>query len=106
MPRRHPTVADVRANKGKHQYTMIQVECCEELPAMSRATPRDMPISMLSVPASETCGAPPLRPSPRMSSLVLARLPLNWWQHSPPRWKNSAVLWRPSRSNVQQENDR
>lgn len=45
MPRKRPTVADVRANKGKHQYTMMRVETWEELAAAEEAG-----IDMVSVP--------------------------------------------------------
>ncbi|WP_395662577.1 hypothetical protein [Aestuariivirga sp.] len=38
MPRlRPPTVADVRANKGKYQYTMMRVENWDELAAAEAA---------------------------------------------------------------------
>jgi 3-methyl-2-oxobutanoate hydroxymethyltransferase len=37
MARRKPTVADVRANKGKYQYTMMRVETWEELAAAEAA---------------------------------------------------------------------
>ena len=30
MTRKRPTVADVRAMKGKYQYTMLRVETMEE----------------------------------------------------------------------------
>ena len=45
MPRKRPTVADVRANKGKYQYTMMRVENWEELAAAEAAG-----IDMCSVP--------------------------------------------------------
>jgi 3-methyl-2-oxobutanoate hydroxymethyltransferase len=45
MARKRPTVADVRANKGKYQYTMIRVESWEELEAAEKAQ-----IDMVSVP--------------------------------------------------------
>lgn len=45
MPRKKPTVADVRANKGKHQYTMMRVESWDELAAAEAAA-----IDMVSVP--------------------------------------------------------
>lgn len=37
MPKKRPTVADVRANKGKYQYTMMRVENWEELEAAETA---------------------------------------------------------------------
>ncbi len=45
MARKRPTIADVRANKGKHQYTMMRVENWEELAAAEAAG-----IDMVSVP--------------------------------------------------------
>jgi 3-methyl-2-oxobutanoate hydroxymethyltransferase len=45
MARKRPTVADVRANKGKHQYTMMRVESWDELAAAEEAG-----IDMVSVP--------------------------------------------------------
>lgn len=45
MARRRPTVADVRANKGKYQYTMMRVESWDELAAAEAAG-----IDMCSVP--------------------------------------------------------
>lgn len=45
MPRKRPTVADVRALKGKRQLTMIRVLTLEELEAAERAS-----IDMVSVP--------------------------------------------------------
>jgi 3-methyl-2-oxobutanoate hydroxymethyltransferase len=45
MPRKRPTIADVRANKGKYQYTMMRVESWEELAAAEEAG-----IDMVSVP--------------------------------------------------------
>ena len=45
MTRKRPTVADVRANKGKHQYTMMRTETWEELAAAQEAG-----IDMVSVP--------------------------------------------------------
>lgn len=45
MTRRRPTVADVRANKGKYQHTMMRVENWEELAAAEVAG-----IDMVSVP--------------------------------------------------------
>ena len=45
MPRKRPTVADVRANKGKYQYTMMRVESWDELAAAEAAG-----IDMCSVP--------------------------------------------------------
>ena len=45
MARKKPTVADVRANKGKYQYTMMRTENWEELAAAEAAG-----IDMVSVP--------------------------------------------------------
>ncbi len=45
MARKKPTVADVRANKGKYQYTMMRTETWEELAAAQAAG-----IDMVSVP--------------------------------------------------------
>ena len=45
MARKRPTVADVRANKGKLQYTMMRVESWDELAAAEAAG-----IDMVSVP--------------------------------------------------------
>jgi 3-methyl-2-oxobutanoate hydroxymethyltransferase len=45
MARKKPTVADVRANKGKHQYTMMRTETWDELAAAEAAG-----IDMVSVP--------------------------------------------------------
>lgn len=45
MARRRPTVADVQANKGKQQYTMMRVESWDELAAAEAAG-----IDMVSVP--------------------------------------------------------
>ena len=45
MPRKRPTIADVRANKGKHQYTMMRVESWDELAAAEASG-----IEMVSVP--------------------------------------------------------
>ena len=45
MARKRPTVADVRANKGRVQYTMMRVESWEELAAAEAAG-----IDMVSVP--------------------------------------------------------
>ena len=45
MLRKRPTVADVRANKGKHQYTMMRVESWDELAAAEASG-----IEMVSVP--------------------------------------------------------
>ena len=45
MAKKRPTVADVRANKGKYQYTMMRVENWEELAAAEAAG-----IDMCSVP--------------------------------------------------------
>ena len=46
MAKKRPTVADVRANKGKVQYTMMRVESWDELAAAEAAG-----IDMVSVPA-------------------------------------------------------
>ena len=45
MAKKRPTVADVRANKGKYQYTMMRVESWDELAAAEAAG-----IDMCSVP--------------------------------------------------------
>ena len=45
MAKKRPTIADVRANKGKYQYTMMRVESWEELAAAEAAV-----IDMCSVP--------------------------------------------------------
>ena len=45
MAKKKPTVADIRANKGKYQYTMMRVENWEELAAAEAAG-----IDMCSVP--------------------------------------------------------
>jgi len=45
MPKKCPTVADVRANKGKYQYAMMRVESWDELAAAEAAG-----IDMCSVP--------------------------------------------------------
>jgi 3-methyl-2-oxobutanoate hydroxymethyltransferase len=45
MARKRPTVADVRANKGKYQYTMMRTETWDELAAAQAAG-----IDMVSVP--------------------------------------------------------
>jgi 3-methyl-2-oxobutanoate hydroxymethyltransferase len=45
MAKKRPTVADVRANKGKYQYTMMRVETLDELAAAEAAG-----IDMCSVP--------------------------------------------------------
>ena len=45
MTRKKPTVADVRANKGKYQYTMMRTENWEELAAAEAAG-----VDMVSVP--------------------------------------------------------
>ncbi len=50
MPRKRPTVADVRANKGKYQYTMMRVENWEELAAAEASG-----IDMVSVPPEMLC---------------------------------------------------
>lgn len=45
MARKKPTVADIRANKGKYQYTMMRTETWDELAAAEAAG-----IDMVSVP--------------------------------------------------------
>ena len=50
MTRKRPTVADVRAMKGKHQYTMLRVESMEEAEAAELAG-----IDMASVPPELMC---------------------------------------------------
>ncbi|MCA3560670.1 MAG: 3-methyl-2-oxobutanoate hydroxymethyltransferase [Aestuariivirga sp.] len=45
MTRKRPTIADIRANKGKHQYTMMRVTDWDELAAAESAG-----IDMCSVP--------------------------------------------------------
>ena len=45
MAKKRPTIADVRANKGKYQYTMMRVENWEELAAAEAAG-----VDMCSVP--------------------------------------------------------
>lgn len=45
MVRKRPTIADVRANKGKYQYTMMRTETWDELAAAEAAG-----IDMVSVP--------------------------------------------------------
>ena len=45
MPRKRPTVADVRASRGKQQFTMMRTESWEELAAAEAAG-----IDMVSVP--------------------------------------------------------
>jgi 3-methyl-2-oxobutanoate hydroxymethyltransferase len=45
MARKRPTIADVRANKGKYQYTMMRTETWDELAAAEAAG-----IDMVSVP--------------------------------------------------------
>ena len=45
MTRKKPTLADIRANKGKYQYTMMRVESWDELAAAEAAG-----IDMCSVP--------------------------------------------------------
>lgn len=50
MIRKRPTVADVRAMKGKYQYTMLRVETMEELEAAELAG-----IDMVSVPPDLMC---------------------------------------------------
>lgn len=55
MSRKRPTVADVRAMKGKYQYTMLRVETMQELEAAEQAG-----IDMVSVPPDLMC-APEFR---------------------------------------------
>jgi 3-methyl-2-oxobutanoate hydroxymethyltransferase len=50
MTRKRPTVADVRANKGKYQYTMMRTENWEELAAAQASG-----IDMVSVPPEMLC---------------------------------------------------
>ena len=50
MIRKRPTVADVRAMKGKYQYTMLRVETLQEVEAAERAG-----IDMVSVPPELMC---------------------------------------------------
>jgi 3-methyl-2-oxobutanoate hydroxymethyltransferase len=50
MTRKRPTVADVRAMKGKYQYTMLRVETMQELEAAEQAG-----IDMVSVPPDLMC---------------------------------------------------
>ena len=50
MAKKRPTVADVRANKGKLQYTMMRVESWEEIAAAEAAG-----IDMVSVPPEKLC---------------------------------------------------
>ena len=50
MTRKRPTVADVRAMKGKYQYTMLRVETMQELEAAELAG-----IDMVSVPPELMC---------------------------------------------------
>jgi 3-methyl-2-oxobutanoate hydroxymethyltransferase len=50
MTRKRPTVADVRAMKGKYQYTMLRVETMQELEAAELAG-----IDMVSVPPDLMC---------------------------------------------------
>ena len=45
MSGKRPTVADIRAMKGKHQYTMLRVETLDELEAAEKAG-----VEMVSVP--------------------------------------------------------
>ena len=44
---RRPTVADLRANRGKHQYAMLRVETLDEAEAAAQAG-----VELLSVPAA------------------------------------------------------
>ena len=37
MTRKRPTIADVRAMKGKYQYTMLRIESMEEAEAAEQA---------------------------------------------------------------------
>lgn len=50
MTRKRPTVADVRAMKGRYQYTMLRVETMQELEAAELAG-----IDMVSVPPDLMC---------------------------------------------------
>ena len=50
MTRKRPTVADVRAMKGKYQYTMLRVESMQEAEAAELAG-----IDMVSVPPDLMC---------------------------------------------------
>jgi 3-methyl-2-oxobutanoate hydroxymethyltransferase len=50
MPHKRPTVAEVRANKGKHRYTMLRVESWDEVAAAEAAG-----IDMVSVPPEILC---------------------------------------------------
>jgi 3-methyl-2-oxobutanoate hydroxymethyltransferase len=50
MTRKRPTIADVRAMKGKHQYTMLRVETMQEAEAAELAG-----IDMASVPPELMC---------------------------------------------------
>lgn len=50
MTRKRPTVADVRAMKGKYQYTMLRVETMDELEAAELAG-----IDMVSIPPDLMC---------------------------------------------------
>ena len=50
MIRKRPSVADVRAMKGKYQYTMLRVETLQEVEAAERAG-----IDMVSVPPELMC---------------------------------------------------
>jgi 3-methyl-2-oxobutanoate hydroxymethyltransferase len=50
MTRKRPTVADVRAMKGKYQYTMLRVETMQELEAAELAG-----IDMVSIPPDLMC---------------------------------------------------
>ena len=74
MAKKRPTVADVRANKGKYQYTMMRTENWEELAAaeaagidMCSVPPemlkdrrfRDVAPSVFAVPGLGLWGAPP-----------------------------------------------
>jgi hypothetical protein len=66
MARKRPTVADVRANKGKYQYTMIRVESWEELDAADKAQ-----VDMVSLPP-EMMTATHFRESPATSWATIA----------------------------------
>lgn len=50
MTRKRPTVADVRAMKGKYQYTMLRVETMQEAEAAEQAG-----IDMVSIPPDLMC---------------------------------------------------
>ncbi len=50
MAKKPPTVADIRANKGKYQYSMMRVESWDELAAAEAAG-----VDMVSVPPELIC---------------------------------------------------